>query len=206
MISWAVMGHPSRQRQANILAWALGGRLVLDEDAAGENATGDHAWAAHDATSAWHVVVQDDALPVPDIARQAPAALAAAPAPVVSFYLGTNYPPQTVRPCRDAIGRADAAGSAWITAPRLFWGVAVAIRSDLIADMLRRVGRSKMPYDQRISHWAERSGHQVAYTWPSLVDHADGPSLIPRLVQRMAPRRAYRVGRPASWTTEPVRM
>lgn len=206
MISWAVMGHPRRQRQANILAWALGGHLVLDEDGAGENPTGDHAWAAYDPAAAWHVVMQDDALPVPDIARQAPAALTAAPAPVVSFYLGTSYPPQTVRPCKDAIGKANDTGSAWITAPRLFWGVAVAIRTELVPDMLRSVRRCQLPYDERISRWAECAGHQVAYTWPSLVDHADGPSLIERMVPRIAPRRAYRVGRPASWTTAPTPM
>lgn len=209
-ISWAVMGHPRRQRQAHALAWALGATLCLDEDGDGENATGDLAWETWRNPMApaaeWHVVVQDDALPVPDIARQAPAALAAAPGPVVSFYLGTNYPPHTVKPCRNAIDRANTTGSAWITAPALFWGVAVAIRTELVADMLRSVARSKLPYDQRISHWAGRAGHGIAYTWPSLVDHADGPSLIKRAIPRQAPRRAYRVGRPPSWETEPTRM
>ncbi|GAB3750001.1 hypothetical protein [Microlunatus parietis] len=206
MISWAVMGHPSRSREATALAWALGGRLWLDEDQVGENANGDRCWAAYDPAAAWHVVMQDDALPVADIARQAPAALAAAPAPVVSFYLGTNYPPATVQPARRAMAAANDTGSAWITAPRLYWGVAVAIRTDLIGDMLAAVRRISRPYDERISRWAETAGHSVAYTWPSLVDHADGPSTIPRLIQRLAPRRAYRVGRPTTWTTDPVPM
>lgn len=206
MISWAVMGHPSRVREANALAWALGAWLSVDDDGVGENTNGDRCWAAHDPAAAWHVVLQDDALPVYDIARQAPAALTAAPAPVVSFYLGTSYPPATVLPARRAMAAANDAGSAWITAPRLYWGVAVAIRTDLIPGMLAAVRRITRPYDERISRWAETAGHQVAYTWPSLVDHADGPSTIPRLIQRMAPRRAYRVGRPTSWTTDPVPM
>lgn len=210
MTSFAVMGHPDREREATALAWALGGTLCLDEHGAGENATGDLAWETWRSPltppAEWHVVMQDDALPVPDIARQAPAALAAAPGPVVSFYLGTNYPPYTIGPCRAAIGRADATGSAWITAPRLFWGVAIAIRTDLIPDMLTAVRKIKRPYDERISRWAEQSGHTVAYTWPSLVDHADGPSLVGHLMPRMLPRRAYRIGRPDSWTTDPIKL
>lgn len=206
MISWAVMGHPARTREANVLAWALGGTLILDEDGVGENANGDRCWAAHDPAAAWHVVLQDDALPVFDIARQAPAALAAAPASVVSFYLGTSYPPATVQPAKAAMARATDQGSAWITAPRLWWGVAIAIRTDLIPGMLAAVASIGRPYDERISRWCEADGHTVAYTWPSLVDHADGPSTIPRIMPRMARRRAYRVGRPTSWATDPVSM
>lgn len=208
-VSYAVMAHPDRDRPSHALAWLLGAQLIVD-DGRGENATGDRAWAdgwcrSDGSESAWHVVMQDDARPVATIHEQAPAALAAAPTPVVSFYLGTSYPEHTIAPARVAMLKADEDRAAWITAPRLFWGVAVAIRTELVPDMLRTVRRSRRPYDERISRWAEQAGHRVSYTWPSLVDHADGESLV-RSRPRRKPRVAYRTGSADHWDTGYIAM
>lgn len=206
MISWAVMGHPARQREATALAWALGGQLALDEDQAGENATGDRAWSLYDPAASWHVVLQDDAIPIATIHDQAAAALAHAPHPIVSLYLGTGYPGHTIPAMKAAIRKADAAGAAWITSRRLFWGVAVAIRTELVDDMLTQVQRIRRPYDERISAWTDTIYSRVAYTWPSLVDHADGPPLVDRLTPRVLPRKAYRTGSPETWDTTHIPM
>lgn len=214
-ISWGVMGHPERERGALALSWMLGATLTLDEGW-GENGTGDRAWTDAHARAVdparpvtqladWCVVLQDDARPVAAIYEQAVAALAAAPTPVVSFYLGTGYPEHTVTPARVAMLKADEDQAAWIVTRRLFWGVAVAIRTELVPDMLKGVGRSRRPYDERISRWAEQAGHRISYTWPSLVDHADGESLV-RDRPRRRPRIAYRTGTRTDWATSPVEM
>ena len=208
-VSYAVMAHPDRDRPSQALSWLLGAVLVVDTDGAGENATGDLAWEAARLRPGpapdWCVVAQDDALPVAQIHSAAPAALAHAPSPVVSFYLGTSYPEHTVAAARVAMLKADEADAAWILSRRLHWGVAVAIRTELVGDMLRTVRRSRRPYDERISRWAEAAGHKIGYTWPSLVDHADGESLV-RNRRRVKPRIAYRTGTAASWETSAVRM
>lgn len=208
-VSYAVMAHPARDRASLALSWLLGAVLVTDEGD-GENATGDLAWQAARnrpgfELADWCLVMQDDARPVAAIHEQAPAALAAAPTPVVSFYLGTSYPEHTIAPARVAMLKADEDHAAWITAPRLFWGVAVAIRTELVPDMLRTVRRSRRPYDERISRWAEQAGHRISYTWPSLVDHADGESLV-RSRPRRKPRVAYRTGSADHWDTGYIAM
>jgi hypothetical protein len=57
--------------------------------------------------------------------------------------------------------------------------------------------------DQRIGVWYRNQMRPVRYTWPSLVDHADGPSLLADRA-RTVPRVAWRVGEPASWDGQVV--
>lgn len=196
VITWAVMAHPSRRPAAEALAGTLGATVHFDAGG-GENSTGDAAWSACPAGSAWHVVVQDDAVPVPDVAQEARKALSEAPTGVVGLYYGTNYPASVARAATAAGRRADETGAAWLVGRRLCWGVAVAVRADLVPAMLRAVAGSRVPYDRRLAHWAITHGLPVAYTWPSLFDHADGPTLTGR--PRPKPRRAHRVGSRPTW-------
>lgn len=197
-ISYAVMAHPFRIVEAERLAQVFDAELVLDSERSGENPTADRAWAALCGAD-WHVVMQDDALPVPEAHSAVQAALEAAPSSVVSLYFGTNYPRSLAAATKHAARRADRSGLSWLLASRLAWGVAVAIRADLVSAMLAAVVSDQRPYDRRLSAWCKAQRLRVAYTWPSLVDHADGPSLIGR--PRPLPRRAHRVGVPLSWDT-----
>lgn len=168
----------------------------------GENPTGDRAWRYLAALETdWSIVLQDDAIVVPEFRKHAAAALSHAPQTAVSFYVGTGRP----RPLQveHAIRVADAMGACWLECETLLWGVAVAMPTRLITEFLGWTGTdadgTDAKYDARIGKFFERQGIPVRYTWPSLVDHADGYSFvqIPRPVR--VTRVAHRVGIAEAW-------
>lgn len=167
--------------------------------------TGNHltAWKWHaDNPSRWAVVLEEDAVPVEDFREQLAAALDVAPAPIVSLYMGTGY----IEDARTAalLKRADSAGANWILMRgRVLHAVAIAIRHDVLSSMISNV-RQSAPIDRELSRWARRRGCDVAYSYPSLVDHADVPSLVTRY--RRSQRRAWHLGTRDEWRTETTRM
>jgi hypothetical protein len=206
----AVMGHVTRLEQAHRLADQQHALLALDAGGLGENACGDLAWRYAAGRGDWSIVLQDDAVPVPYFREHALAALGELSLEprdaVVSFYTGTGRP--RAEAVAAAVKRADQVGAAWLEADTLLWGVAVAIPTRLVADMLRHVGSSGLPYDQRIGSWARAAGLPVLYCWPSLVDHADGPRVAQTGGRRARrgqnpPRHAHRVGIAPSWKPWP---
>jgi hypothetical protein len=202
-LSFAVMAHLDRLEQARRLADQLGASLAVDSGGLGENANGDVAWTLHDEHADWHVVLQDDAQPVDGFAEHAAAALEHAPRTAVSFYVGTGRPRQ--ESVERAVHVADATDVAWLTHPTLLWGVAVAMPTEHVAPFLAWARSNRLPYDRRIGAYWQRARIPVRYTWPSLVDHADGPSLLRHpWGPPKAPRRAWRLGTPARWDTEAV--
>ena len=54
------------------------------------------------------------------------------------------------------------------------------------------VARDRAAIDEAITVWCQERGHEVSYCVPSIVDHADGPTLIdhPDGIERDMPRRA----------------
>lgn len=208
-----VVGHQARQMMAEQLAEQTGANyLSIDDGSLGAAANHIRVWT-HLASleTDWTLVLEDDAVPVPDFITHAQTALQFAPTGVVSFYLGRIRPPQWQRRIRDSITKAETAGTAWITSPRLLHAVAVAISASHIPAMLHRVQRATiMPIDEAISDWVriERVG-PISYTWPSLVNHRDAPTLITQRRDRAARipgRTAHKVGVPTNWATEPVAM
>lgn len=167
--------------------------------------TGNHlaAWKWHaDNPSRWAVVLEEDAVPVDDFREQLTAALDVAPAPIVSLYLGTGY----IEDARTAalLKHADAADTNWIiTRGRVLHAVALAVRHDVLSSMICDLHRSAQ-IDRELSRWARRRGYDVAYSHPSLVDHADIPSLVTRY--RRSQRRAWHLGTRNEWHVEATRM
>lgn len=216
-VSIAVCGHYRRAKQARELADRVGGRLALDDGTHGELANHDRAWALaveadeqvwQHALAAqwaldtyrdrWCVVLEDDAIVPDDFAEQAARVLTGAHG-LVSFYLGAERPVEWQSRITRAVGVAEAMGASWIASRWLLWGVAVALPVTEATLMLQQVRERKYrPYDERLGAWARRSRIPVRYTWPSLVDHADGPTLIHHAdgQPRDAPRRAWATGTP----------
>jgi len=136
--------------------------------------------------------------------QHAAAALEHRPGDLVSFYLGTSRPPEWQAAVDDACMRAEDAGAAWITAQALLHGVAIALPASEVPEMLAWCERPNLPYDKRLgAYWWYQMARPVFYTWPSLVDHDDGPTVVDHgdVRDSSAPRRARQVGTPLSWAT-----
>src|SRR5690606_13471785 len=135
--------------------------------------------ASADVGAEWVVVLEDDALPCPLSRSELADVLQAATQPVVSLYLGTGRwagtNPRSRAPRVQAL--VDAAGhSPSRTATALWHAVGYAIRADLLPGLLTHLEASTQPVDQAITRHLGKSA-RVEYAWPSLVDHADGPTI-----------------------------
>lgn len=209
MISFAVVGHEARIVAATDLAHTVGAIISLDDGSLGADRNHLRAWeetATLDA--AWSGVLEDDAQPVAGFVEQAEQALAVAPEPVVSFYLGRGRPPRWQERIDRANRVADRTNSCWITAPHAIHAVGIAIRTELRDDWLDFAHHNPLPIDERLSAWCVAREHRVAYTWPSLLDHRDGPTLVEHRDARPRdiPRVAWRTGTHTTWTSKAVAM
>lgn len=135
------------------------------------------AWQAYDALATHHVLIQDDAIVCGDFLAGLERALEHVPDDaIVSPYLGQgrNVPARWTA----LANQATAAGARWARTDKLMWGVCIVMPTKLIPEMIQFADRKAgMPDDMRVSAYASRTGREVWYTWPSLVDHRQGPSL-----------------------------
>lgn len=199
-ISYAIVGHHQRTKQAQTLSAQLGGcPIALDDGTIGQGTNHDRAWVLATTTPAdYCCVLEDDAIPVTNFHQQTQAALAVAPTPIISLYTGTSRPPQY----QQRIANALTAETHWLTCEQLIHAVAVAIRTDLVHDMLTNLECANIPADYRIGTWARNQGHLISYSNPSLVEHGDGPTLIQHQdgKPRTEPRKAWRLGSRRKWS------
>lgn len=186
-VSAAIMAHPVRRAEVEELqasldrdipvSWATNREPSKRPEARWQ--TGRAAWQMHDPAADWHIVIQDDAIVSADLLAALEKAVEhiTIEAPM-SPYLGTKRPAQQVY--LDLIRQATRRRASWIRGLSINWGVAIAAPTSTIPDMLRWCDtRRTMPYDMRIGRYY-RDHLRVAtwYTWPSLVDHRQGPSLV----------------------------
>jgi GR25 family glycosyltransferase involved in LPS biosynthesis len=204
----AVVAHPQRTEMAADLAVEVGGSVVLDTECAG--GVGDaagcartHALAlrslAHTAAE-WLIVLEDDAIPVPDFPVHAARALKHTKAPLVGFYLGTGTNPDVQTAIKQAIRAADAVGATWIQGGCLLSTVGYAVRHTAVHRLVGAIEEyTRVEAPLRITRWVQRNAVGVDYTWPSLVDHRDGYSTIAH--RPVKGRRAHRHGVAARYDT-----
>lgn len=203
-IIYGVVADMRRQQQAWDLANVTDAKVLSYDEGGHLGCTRNHhkVWTKllqHGGD--WGVVLEDDAVPVHGFTEQVAAALADPPADVIGLYLGKSYPRAWQRFVKKACAHETAN---YIVSSHLLHCVATAIRMDLVPDMLRFIGsmsEQDWPIDEQVTHWCRLRGYQVAYTLPSLVDHADGPTLLnhPDGDGRMMARVAYRVGTRPHW-------
>lgn len=191
------MAHPDRADSVDQLMSALDRPVPVHWDPAGPpSGNGDRVWSVaragwmlHDPNADFHLLLQDDAMPCPDLLAGLEEALDHVPEEsVVSLYLGKGG---AVAHRWTRIGeRADNRRASWVVSAKLMWGVAIILPTRMISDMIERADRmTGVPDDMRVSGWAQRRHIPVWYTWPSLVDHRAVPSLTKH---RAADRRAVR--------------
>lgn len=215
-----VVGHEQRRGAAHELAdnvWASACRI----DDGTLQIEGNHLRVLHelwltscfvtepeDRLDGFCVVLEDDAQPIPQFREHLDAALEHAPAPIVGLYLGTGNPSgEVARQARQAVFTAlDHTKDAWIMADCLLNTVGYAVRADLVDEMCSDIAQRSGEMPLRITRWAQFAGHDICYTVPSLVDHADGNPINPCPPGRLE-RKAWAVGTPvAGWDTGSVRL
>jgi hypothetical protein len=191
-LSVAIQAHPSRAQYLDHFRERLpDARIVLD-DGAGQWETARRAWGAYKPGATVHVVVQDDAVLCADFEAAAAEVLRNAD-DAVSLYFGRE-----VRPMSRAARQQLLRGTAEVSSPTLYWGVALALPTRWIPNMLAWTARLKVPEhwkgrrsDTRVGKYVEHIGRRFRYPLPSLVDHRVGPSLFPEGSETPAERVAY---------------
>jgi hypothetical protein len=159
----------------------------------------------------WCVVLEDDAEPCPNFMTQLSNVIAWCPEhfKVISLYMGRMHPSQWQDRMGQAIALADSQRACWIRSPKCIHAVGLAMRRDDVDAMLgtaRTIKGHPRPIDETISQWCYLSNHQVGYCLPSIVNHADIPTLIshPDGIVRQKGRVAWRFGGRERWSTKSV--
>lgn len=176
-----IVGHVARAEAAHQLMDDAGAAyLSLDDGNLGCGGNHRKTWhyllKRHAAYVDWLVLLEDDAVPVEGFKDQLEQALAVAPAPILSFYLGRLRPPHLQYMIEPAIKRADEADASWIVSRQLLHAVGLAIRSTIVEDMLDSLDE-ELPIDEAIGVWANKHRYRIGYTHPSICNHQDGPTL-----------------------------
>jgi hypothetical protein len=201
-LSVAIVAHLTRAIEAETLANTVDAdRQFVDCGTFGEWANHARAlrWASlQDTTHA--LILQDDAVPIDKLIAHVNTAIRRHPSQIIGLYVGQQRPRQLQ--IANAVRRAERMRASWLTGSGLWWGVATIYPTALIPELLKYCEGRTDPYDQRVTAWCRSAGHRVRYTWPSLLDHADGPSLVARDVTRGAGRVAHRIGVPNWHATE----
>jgi GR25 family glycosyltransferase involved in LPS biosynthesis len=201
----AIVAHKDRQVMAEKLAGEVNAdHISLDNGGRGAGLNHRKAWEwLMNHPSDWGIVLEDDSVPCKDFRNQATAALEKAPARVVSLYLGRARPIGWQDSVEKAVERAQQKKACWITDKHSLHAVAMA------ADMrsLKMVWHaltlySVYPPDEALSLYTYRNQIDVAYSYPSLVDHLDESSLIPGKIP--CGRVAWKWGTRRKWTDEAV--
>lgn len=207
-----IVAHVSRADKAHELMDAAGAAYMsLDNGNLGCGGNHRKVWRhlakRHAAHAEWLLVLEDDAIPVDGFNQQLEQALAVARAPVVSLYLGRKRPPHLQFMIEPAIKRADDADASWIVSRQLLHAVGLAVRSNIVEDMLATIDE-ELPIDEAIHTWANKRRYRIGYSHPSLVDHADGETLLKHRdgQQREPGRVAWTCGSRETWTHEYVEM
>ncbi|AHH20839.1 putative bacteriophage protein [Nocardia nova SH22a] len=206
-LSCAVVAHTDRLGAATDLAALADAQISIDDGTLGAETNHLRAWAmTRNHPSDWALVLEDDARPVPGFTEQVHAALRKAPAAIVSLYLGRTRPRTWQHRIAQALDQADMLDAHWITTHHLLHGVAVAMRTELRDDWIQWAASSELPIDERFGAWARERGHPIAYAVPSLVEHADWPTLIRHRdgQPRDQGRIAWRTGTRDIWTSRSV--
>lgn len=178
--------------------------LAVDDGSLGCTRNHAAAWRQHaQAPAGWNLNLEDDAVPVDMFRCQLEQALNVAPAPIVSLYLGGGY-------IGDGLTRAllespEGMDAHWaVTQGAIFHAVALAVREEILSPMIEYLEGQTRAVDSMLSSWAVRNSYQIAYSIPSLVDHADEKSLVTKY--RRSPRRAFRTGQREGWCSKLIPM
>lgn len=180
-LSAVMMAHPKRAGQVREITEELGQDIpVIWDEINNRWDTGRRSMLAYDPACSHHMVIQDDVLVCRDLIEGVKRALEHVPADApLCGYVGRVRPNKAQ--VYEAVDRAYAVGASFLTMHTLNWGPLIVVPTNIIDEMIAHCDPLPVPnYDKRLSRYWELKRHvRVWYTWPNLVDHRDGPSLIP---------------------------
>ena len=199
-IAIGVVAHPSRREHVENLTDTVAFNVAC-YDTHGRGERWNHAETLRELLDTvpradWYVLIEDDALPCADFRDRLAAALDQAGDDVlVSLYLGqgawATRKPDTKHTVARLVRQADLTGG-WIDADEMWHAVGVCIRAEHARSVQAHLATESAPTDLALTRWAAAHEVGIRYTYPSLVDHADGASVIPRTTPRKAGRVAWR--------------
>ncbi|MEN4905653.1 hypothetical protein [Rahnella bonaserana] len=198
-VTFCVVGHHKRRDMATSLADMLDAHLLIDEGDHGSNWNHRRAieWASQQECRV--VILEDDALPLPDFTQGVNEWLAKFPDNLISFYLGTGRPPQYQQQIAASLIDADKRRAAHITMDRLIHGVCYSPPVSGLSRIMQNWNRTKAA-DYAVG---DALGGKVIYPCYSLVDHADGETVErhPDNQPRNERRRAWRLALFPAWNS-----
>ncbi|MBH3264925.1 hypothetical protein I5R69_25585 [Serratia marcescens] len=187
-IKFCVVGHYARRQQAEALAMSIGAHLLIDEGNHGANWNHLRALRWASTQDCRVVIMEDDALPVPDFVSKVTNWLERFPDDLCSFYLGTGRPPQYQLEIATKLIDTDKRQTDYITINRLIHGVCYSVPHSKLQQVVSRWNHGS-PADYAVG---DACGGAVVYPCYSLVDHADvttverHPDNTPRTERRKA--------------------
>lgn len=171
LFSVSIMAHPARKKMVDRLRMRLGSVPVSYDEGGGLWHNCKSAWGMH-GSKPYHLVLQDDAVLCEQFISRVDRVLSSFDdRRCVSLYAGDrkNY--------RSLFEKKMRRG--YVLLPNLHWGVAVILPTDLIPRMMHFGDLSSIRTDDsKIGAFCKSIKMPVHYPLPSLVDHADGPSLV----------------------------
>jgi GR25 family glycosyltransferase involved in LPS biosynthesis len=208
-----IVGHVSRIVEAQALRESVAADYI-SIDRSGIGCVDNHraVWnhiAAVAQPDEWCIVLEDDSIVASDFRIQAEAVLSHTPngVVVVSFYLGRMRPAQWREKVKQAVGHAQREQAHWIVGDACLHGVAVAMTGKHALEMLHETRSKQRAFDEAITLWSRKFQYRVGYCYPSIVNHADGPSVIDRHPdgqRRERGRVAWVYGSRETWTGRAV--
>lgn len=188
-IKFAIVAHTSRFDMAVALADALPNyQIFVDHESKGANANHLRALRWASTQDCRVVIMEDDALPVPDFISKVTVWLERFPDDLCSFYLGTGRPPQYQLEIATKLIDTDKRQADYITINRLIHGVCYSVPHSKLQQVISRWNHGS-PADYAVG---DACGGAVVYPCYSLVDHADmdtverHPDNTPRTERRKA--------------------
>lgn len=180
-LSISIMAHPKREHLVDVLTDRLPPETSIIWDERNDRwHTGKRAMLAYGPDADWHMVVQDDAILCRHFVEGVELALGNCPDVPVSFYSGKTQP--NAAEVKRAVEQAIAKDRPFFSMQGPLWGVAIAIPTVLIDEMVREADHYVTPnYDMRLTEYFRERGIDCWYTIPSLVNHRVGksnPSLV----------------------------
>ena len=172
-----IRAHPKRREHATRLGDALDGRIIWD-DTDSEVTTGLRCLEAADPEATHLLILEDDALVSRDLIPAVTQITRVTGDSPISLYTGTGKPYGDR--VKAVITEARTRGAHLIRMrPGPLWGVAIVYPAAHLPELADWYRRSPVPqYDARVAAWYAKTRVAPVYTLPSLVDHADIPSLL----------------------------